>query len=218
MSHSTPPANPGAPTATTDVTSDAVATAEEVPRSRVIIASLVGTSIEFYDFYIYATAAVLVFPALFFPNQTDANQLLSSFAVFGVAFIARPLGSIVFGHFGDKIGRKRVIWFSILGILPFTLALPHVGLVATGVLTVIIGLILASAFPAIVVFAQELVPGRTGLIAGIFFGFAFGMGGIAAAVLGVVADAKGIEFVYKICSFLPLMGLLTVFLPRVERL
>ena len=85
-------------------------------------------------------------------------------------------------------------------------------------LTVIIGLILASAFPAIVVFAQELVPGRTGLIAGIFFGFAFGMGGIAAAVLGVVADAKGIEFVYKICSFLPLMGLLTVFLPRMERL
>ncbi|AYF02207.1 MFS transporter [Paracoccus yeei] len=134
-------------------------------------------------------------------------------------FLAGMAGGVMLGGLvGDRIGPLKVIWFSILGILPFTLALPHVGLVATGVLTVIIGLILASAFPAIVVFAQELVPGRTGLIAGIFFGFAFGMGGIAAAVLGVVADAKGIEFVYKICSFLPLMGLLTVFLPRVERL
>ena len=111
-----------------------------------------------------------------------------------------------------------MIWFSILGILPFTLALPHVGLATTGVLTVVIGLILASAFPAIVVFAQELVPGRTGLIAGIFFGFAFGMGGIAAAVLGVIADARGIEYVYQICAYLPLMGLLTIFLPRMERL
>ncbi|WP_423212441.1 MFS transporter [Paracoccus yeei] len=134
-------------------------------------------------------------------------------------FLAGMAGGVMLGGLvGDRIGPLKVIWFSILGILPFTLALPHVGLVATGVLTVIIGLILASAFPAIVVFAQELVPGRTGLIAGIFFGFAFGMGGIAAAVLGVVADAKGIEFVYKICSFLPLMGLLTVFLPRMERL
>ncbi len=107
---------------------------------------------------------------------------------------------------------------SILGILPFTLALPHVGLAATGVLTVVIGLILASAFPAIVVFAQELVPRRTGLIAGIFFGFAFGMGGIAAAVLGVIADARGIEYVYRICAYLPLMGLLTIFLPRMRRI
>ncbi|CAM3312919.1 MFS transporter, FSR family, fosmidomycin resistance protein [Paracoccus aminovorans] len=127
-------------------------------------------------------------------------------------------GVMLGGLLGDRVGPLKVIWFSILGILPFTLALPHVGLAATGVLTVIIGLILASAFPAIVVFAQELVPGRTGMIAGIFFGFAFGMGGIAAAVLGLVADARGIEFVYKICSYLPLMGLLTVFLPRMERL
>ncbi|MDS9466306.1 MFS transporter [Paracoccus sp. MBLB3053] len=126
-------------------------------------------------------------------------------------------GVILGGVIGDRIGPLKVIWFSILGILPFTLALPHVGLAATGMLTVIIGLILASAFPAIVVFAQELVPGRTGLIAGIFFGFAFGMGGIAAAVLGLVADAKGIEFVYSICSYLPLMGLLTILLPRIPR-
>ena len=109
-----------------------------------------------------------------------------------------------------------MIWFSILGVLPFTLALPYANLFWTRVLTVLIGLILASAFSAIVVFAQELVPGRVGMIAGIFFGFAFGMGGIAAAVLGVVADTKGIDFVYKICSFLPLLGLLTIFLPSMK--
>ncbi|WP_199261254.1 MFS transporter, partial [Paracoccus binzhouensis] len=134
-------------------------------------------------------------------------------------FLGGMAGGVMLGGLvGDRVGPLKVIWFSILGILPFTLALPHVGLAATGALTVIIGLILASAFPAIVVFAQELVPGRTGMIAGIFFGFAFGMGGIAAAVLGVVADAKGIEYVYRICSYLPLMGLLTIFLPRMERL
>lgn len=133
-------------------------------------------------------------------------------------FLGGMAGGVMLGGLiGDRIGPLRVIWFSILGILPFTLALPYAGLAMTGVLVVVIGLILASAFPAIVVFAQELVPGRTGLIAGIFFGFAFGMGGIAAAVLGVVADAKGIEFVYKICSFLPLMGLMTIFLPRMHR-
>ena len=124
------------------------------------------------------------------------------------------LGGIV----GDRVGTLKVIWFSILGVLPFTLMLPHVGLVATGALTVLIGLIIASAAPAIVVYAQELVPGRTGLIAGLFFGFAFGMGGIAAAVLGWVADARGIEFVFLLCSFLPLLGLLTALLPRQREL
>ncbi|MRX49257.1 MFS transporter [Paracoccus sp. S-4012] len=127
-------------------------------------------------------------------------------------------GVMLGGLVGDRVGPRTVIWFSILGVLPFTLMLPHVSLAATGVLTVVIGLILASAFPAIVVFAQELLPGRTGLVAGIFFGFAFGMGGIAAAVLGVIADARGIEFVFLLCSFLPLMGLLTIFLPREREL
>lgn len=127
---------------------------------------------------------------------------------------AMAAGVMLGGMLGDRIGPRTVIWISILGVLPFTLALPHVGLQATALLTIAIGVILASAFPAIVVFAQELVPGRTGLIAGIFFGFAFGMGGIAAALLGVLADARGIQFVYLVCSFLPLMGLLTVFLPR----
>ena len=123
-------------------------------------------------------------------------------------------GVMLGGIVGDRIGTLRVIWFSILGILPFTLALPHVGLVPTAVLAFVIGLILASAFPAIVVFAQELVPGRTGMIAGLFFGFAFGMGGIAAAALGLLADARGLAFVFNVCSFLPVLGVLTVLLPR----
>ncbi|MDE2154468.1 MAG: MFS transporter [Xanthomonadaceae bacterium] len=126
-------------------------------------------------------------------------------------------GSLIGGPVGDRIGRKWVIWASILGVAPFTLLLPHVGLVWTGVLTVIIGLILASAFSAILVYAQELIPGRIGTISGLFFGFAFGMGGIGAAVLGHLADLHGIEYVYRLCAYLPLMGFITVFLPNLER-
>ncbi len=120
------------------------------------------------------------------------------------------------GPVGDKFGRKTVIWGSILGVLPFTLALPYVGLTTTIVLSVIIGFVLSSAFSAILVYAQELMPGRVGMVSGLFFGLAFGMGGAGAAVLGVVADRTSIEFVYHICSFLPVIGLLTVFLPEVE--
>jgi FSR family fosmidomycin resistance protein-like MFS transporter len=134
------------------------------------------------------------------------------------AFLAAvAVGTVLGGPLGDRFGRKYVIWFSILGALPFTLLLPPASLFWTGPLTVAIGLILASAFPAIVVFAQELMPGRVGMVAGIFFGFAFGMGGIAAAVLGIIADARGIEYVYWLCSFLPLMGLLAVFLPNLHK-
>lgn len=184
-------------------------------RGRVMAAILVLALLTFTK-NIY-TASISSYYTFFLIEKFQLGTQQAQLMLF--LFLAGMAGGVMLGGLvGDRIGPLKVIWFSILGILPFTLALPHVGLVATGVLTVIIGLILASAFPAIVVFAQELVPGRTGLIAGIFFGFAFGMGGIAAAVLGVVADAKGIEFVYKICSFLPLMGLLTVFLPRVERL
>ncbi|MBN9222146.1 MAG: MFS transporter [Mesorhizobium sp.] len=129
---------------------------------------------------------------------------------------ASALGILLGGPFGDRYGQKAMIWFSIVGVLPFTLALPYANLEWTMVLTVLIGLILSSAFSNIVVFAQELVPGRVGMIAGIFFGFAFGMGGIAAAVLGVVADMKGIDFVFQICSYLPFLGLLTVFLPNMK--
>ncbi|MEW6346780.1 MAG: MFS transporter [Paraburkholderia sp.] len=125
-------------------------------------------------------------------------------------------GTIIGGPIGDRIGRKYVIWVSILGVAPFTMLLPYANLFWTSVLTVVIGVVLASAFSAILVYAQELIPGKVGMIAGLFFGFAFGLGGIGAAVLGQLADATSISYVYKVCSFLPLIGILTVFLPDVE--
>jgi MFS transporter, FSR family, fosmidomycin resistance protein len=137
------------------------------------------------------------------------NAQLHLFAFLG----AVAAGTIVGGPVGDRFGRKFVIWWSILGILPFTLLLPYANLFWTGVLSVIIGLILASAFSAILVYAQELVPGRVGMISGIFFGFAFGMAGLGAAVLGKLADYKGIDSVYRICAFLPALGIFTAFLP-----
>lgn len=126
------------------------------------------------------------------------------------------VGTLVGGPIGDRIGRKYVIWGSILGILPFTLALPHVGLTTTVVLVVIIGLVLSSAFSAIIVYATELVPGKVGTIAGLFFGLAFGISGIGAAALGVLADHTSISFVYGVCAFLPALGLATVLLPNLE--
>jgi FSR family fosmidomycin resistance protein-like MFS transporter len=130
---------------------------------------------------------------------------------------AVALGTIAGGPIGDRIGRKRVIWCSILGVLPFTLALPYASLFWTEILSVLIGLILASAFPAIVVYGQELVPGRVGMVSGLFFGFAFGMAGLGAAVLGELADLTSIRFVYLVCSVLPAVGLLAAFLPNLER-
>lgn len=126
-------------------------------------------------------------------------------------------GTLIGGPLGDRIGRKHVMWGSILGVFPFTLALPYANLYWTGVLTVLIGVIMASAFAAILVYGQELIPGRVGLVGGLFFGLAFGMAGIAAAVLGWLADMTSIRYVYTICSFLPLIGLLTVFLPNLDR-
>jgi MFS transporter, FSR family, fosmidomycin resistance protein len=130
---------------------------------------------------------------------------------------AVALGTLVGGPLGDRVGRKYVIWASILGVLPFTMALPYVDLFWTSVLSVVIGLILSSAFSAILVYAQELLPGKVGMIAGLFFGFAFGMGGLGAALLGHLADVTNIEFVYKVCAFLPVIGLLTVFLPNLHQ-
>ncbi len=125
-------------------------------------------------------------------------------------------GTMLGGPVGDRFGRKYVIWGSILGVLPFTLALPHANLALTGVLSAIIGLILASAFSAIIVYAQELVPGRIGMISGMFFGFAFGIGGVGAAALGAVADRTSVPFVYQVCAWLPALGLFTALLPDVE--
>ena len=126
-------------------------------------------------------------------------------------------GTFAGGPIGDRFGRKPVIWFSILGAFPFALALPYAGLFWTGILSVAIGLILASAFSAILVYAQDLLPGRVGTVAGMFFGFSFGLGGLGAAALGQIADWTSIETVYRVCSFLPLIGLLTAFLPNIER-
>jgi len=159
------------------------------------------------------TASISSYYTFFLIERFDlgivpAQQMLFLFLA------ASAAGVMLGGLIGDRFGPLVVIWASILGVLPFTLMLPYVGLGATAVLSVIIGVIIASAFPAIVVYAQTLLPGRVGLVAGIFFGFAFGMGGIAAAVLGVMADFRGIAWVYQACAFLPLLGLFTIFLPR----
>ena len=134
-----------------------------------------------------------------------------------VFLASAALGGMLGGPLGDRLGSKYIIWASILGVLPFTLLLPHANLFWTGVLTVPIGLILASAFPAIVVYAQDLLPGRTGTVAGLFFGLAFGMGSVGAAVLGKVADHLGVDAIYQICAFLPLIGLLAAFLPDLHK-
>jgi FSR family fosmidomycin resistance protein-like MFS transporter len=133
-----------------------------------------------------------------------------------VFLVSVAAGTLVGGPVGDRFGRKYVIWFSILGTAPFALLLPYANLFWTGVLIVPIGMILASAFSAILVYAQELIPGKVGLVAGLFFGFAFGMGGIGSALLGKLADSTSIEYVFHICSFLPLIGILTAFLPNIE--
>jgi FSR family fosmidomycin resistance protein-like MFS transporter len=138
-------------------------------------------------------------------------QLLLFLFTFSVA-----AGTIVGGPVGDRIGRKYVIWASILGVAPFTLLLPHANLLFTAILSVIIGFVLSSAFSAILVYAQELMPGKVGMVSGLFFGFAFGMGGIGSAVLGQLIDLTNIQFVFQLCAFLPLLGLLTAFLPDIE--
>ncbi len=130
---------------------------------------------------------------------------------------AVAVGTVLGGPFGDKVGRKPVIWFSVLGALPFTLLLPHADLFWTTPLTILIGLILASAFPAIVVFGQELMPGKVGMVSGLFFGFSFGMGGLGAAALGQLADSFGIVTVYQVCAFLPVIGILAAALPNTQR-
>jgi FSR family fosmidomycin resistance protein-like MFS transporter len=177
--------------------------------------------------------ALGVLVALMFSKQLYLSSLSSYYTFylidkFGVSTQAAQLylflflassavGAFFGGPLGDRFGRKYVIWFSILGALPFSLALPHVGLVASAALTVLIGLIISSATSAIIVFAQELMPHRFGMISGLFFGVAFGIGGIGAAVLGRVADYTGIGFVYQVCAFLPAIGLLAVFLPRMPK-
>ena len=189
-------------------------TAVTLSRGKVIGAlSILGLLIFSKYFYLASLSSYFTFYLIHkFGVSVQSAQVHLFVFLFAVA-----AGSLIGGPIGDRIGRKWVIWVSILGVAPFTLLLPHANLMWTGVLTVVIGLILASAFSAILVYAQELIPGRVGMISGLFFGFAFGMGGIGAAVLGQLADTHGIEYVYQLCAYLPLMGLITVFLPNLEQ-
>ncbi|EKT4477650.1 MFS transporter [Pseudomonas putida] len=181
-----------------------------ISRNRVIAALIVlGLLVFSKYFYMASFTSYFTFYLIEKFGVSVASSQLHLFLFLG----AVAAGTFFGGPIGDRIGRKAVIWFSILGVAPFTLALPYADLFWTTVLSVVIGFILASAFSAIVVYAQELVPGSVGMIAGIFFGLMFGFGGIGAALLGHVADLRGIEYVYGLCSFLPLFGLLAVFLP-----
>jgi FSR family fosmidomycin resistance protein-like MFS transporter len=185
-----------------------------LPQRRVVLAMGVLIALVFSKFfYLASITSYYTFYLMARFHVGVRNSQLHLFAFLG----AVALGTLVGGPIGDRFGRKGVIWGSILGILPLTLALPYVNLFWTDVLSVVVAFVLASAFPAIVVYAQELVPGRIGMVSGLFFGFAFGMGGIGAAVLGRIADATSILFVYKICAYLPAIGLLAGFLPKTNK-
>ena len=163
-------------------------------------------------FYMASMTSYYTFYLISKFHLTVQQSQLYLFAFLG----AVALGTLLGGPLGDRFGRKYIIWISILGVAPFTLLLPYASLFWTGVLSFIIGLILASAFSAILVYATELVPGKVGMIAGLFFGLAFGMGGLGSALLGKLADTTSVEFVFKICAFLPLIGIFTGFLPNIE--
>jgi FSR family fosmidomycin resistance protein-like MFS transporter len=182
-------------------------------RGRIVLAISVLLSLLFSKYFYLASITSYFTFYLIHKFQLTAEQAQIHLFVFLFAVAA---GTIIGGPVGDRIGRKRVIWVSILGVAPFTLLLPHVDLFWTTVLSFVIGITLASAFSAIIVFAQELLPGRVGLVSGLFFGFSFGMGAIGAALLGWLADHAGIDFVYQVCAFLPLLGLLTIFLPDIR--
>jgi FSR family fosmidomycin resistance protein-like MFS transporter len=186
---------------------------QTLPRRTVVLSLTVLLALIFskYFYLVSLTNYYTFYVIQRFGLSIRGAQVLLFVFLFSVA-----AGTILGGPLGDRFGRKYVIWISILGVAPFSLALPHVGLAATVILTVFIGLILASAFSAILVYAQELIPGRVGLIAGLFFGFAFGIGGIASAALGRLADLTSIGFVFNVCGYLPLIGLLTWFLPDIE--
>jgi MFS transporter, FSR family, fosmidomycin resistance protein len=186
---------------------------QPLPRKQVLFALFILMMLVFSKyFYIASLTSYYTFYLISRFHVSVASSQLHLFVLFG----AIAAGTLIGGPIGDKFGRKYVIWCSILGVLPFTLILPYANLFWTGILSVIIGVIIASAFSAILVYAQELVPGRVGMISGLFFGFAFGMGGIGAAVLGKIADMTSIVYVYHLCAWLPAIGLLTGLLPNIE--
>ncbi|MES2071953.1 MAG: MFS transporter [Pseudomonadota bacterium] len=181
-----------------------------LPRKKVVLAiGLLMLLVFSKYFYLTSINSYLTF-YLISKFQLSVQDAQVHLFIFLAAVAA---GTVIGGPVGDKIGRRAVIWVSILGAAPFTLALPYANLFWSSVLLVVIGVIIASAFSAILVYAQELIPGKVGMVAGLFFGFAFGMGGIGAAVLGVLADSTNINFVYQICAFLPLLGIVAAFLP-----
>ncbi|MGE5260065.1 MAG: MFS transporter, partial [Actinomycetota bacterium] len=187
----------------------AEATHGKVGRSIAILMALTFSK----HFYLVSITSFFIFYLIHTYGITVREAQLHLFIFLG----AVAAGTVIGGPIADRIGARRVIWWSILGVLPFTLALPYVGLTGTAILTVFIGLILASAFPSILVYAQGLLPGRVGMVAGLFFGLAFGIAGIGAALLGWLADVTSIDFVYHICAFLPAIGLLAAFLPETAR-
>ncbi|NVI03369.1 MFS transporter [Paraburkholderia youngii] len=184
-----------------------------LPRNKIILAMSVLVLLVFSKYFYLAS--INSYFTFYLIDKFHLSVQAAQIHLF-VFLAAVAAGTVIGGPIGDRIGRKYVIWVSILGVAPFTLLLPYANLFWTGVLTVVIGVVLASAFSAILVYAQELIPGKVGMVAGLFFGFAFGLGGVGAAVLGQLADATSIGFVYKVCSFLPLIGVLTVLLPDVE--
>lgn len=184
-----------------------------LPRRRVALAMAILIALVFSKYFYMASLSS--FYTFFLIEKFHVPVRTAQLYLF-LFLGAVAVGTFAGGPIGDRIGRRYVIWGSILGVLPFTLLMPYANEFWTAALTVIIGLVLSSAFSAIVVYAQELMPGRVGAVAGLFFGIAFGIGGIGAALLGEVADRQGIEFVYRVCSFLPAIGLLTAFLPDIE--
>lgn len=193
---------------------DMVQDRQAFPLRTVIISLLVLLALIFSKFFYLAS--LHNYFTFYLMHRFNLPAQSAQFYLFAFLF-AVALGTLFGGPIGDRIGRKRVIWLSILGAAPFTLAMPYANLTWTCIFAFASGFVLASAFSAILVFAQELMPGKVGTISGLFFGLAFGMGGIGAAVLGTLADRHGIEFVYYICSFLPLIGILTVFLPDIRQ-
>ncbi len=198
--------------------------ANAAPRAAAAVAPVANARVIFF---------VFVLMLLVFSKNVYSSGLTSFFTFYLIERFQLPVqdaqvqlfiymaavaaGTLAGGAISDRIGRRPMIWISILGALPFTLALPYANLFWTAVLTIIIGLLMASAFPAILVYAHELLPGRVGLVSGVFFGFAFGLGGLGAAVMGSIADAHGIAFVYQLCSYLPAIGLVAWLLPNLER-
>jgi MFS transporter, FSR family, fosmidomycin resistance protein len=184
-----------------------------LPAAQVRSAMAVLIALLFSKFF-YLTSITTYY--IFYLMHTFSVPIETAQIYLFVFLAASAVGTFIGGPIGDRVGRKTVIWGSILGVLPFSLALPYVGLAATVALSIVIGFVLSSAFSAIVVYGQELMPGRVGMVSGLFFGLAFGLGGVGAAVLGEVADLTSIEFVYRLCAFLPAIGLLAAFLPDLE--